>query len=280
MYNDFYQFTENPFSLLPDPSFLFLGKKHQNALTMLQYGLLRNSGYTVITGEIGSGKTTLVRYLLDEAEDNITLGLINNTHPSFGELLCWISMAFGLSYRGKQKVELTEDFLNFITEEYASHRRTVLVIDEAQNLSVQALEELRMLTNDNADKYQVLQLILIGQSALRQTLQQASLKQFAQRISVAYHLEALDKEETFAYIQHRLQVAGGHKDLFASDACLSVWENSGGVPRIINILCDTALVYGFSEKKPYIDAQVIMDVVKEREQGGVFVWKMPEKEEK
>jgi len=280
MYNAFYHFTETPFSLLPDPAFLFLSKKHLNALTMLQYGLMKNSGYTVITGDIGSGKSTLVRCLLDEAEDNITIGLINNTHPSFGELLCWVSMAFGLDYRGKQKVELTEDFLDFIAAEYAGHRRTVLVIDEAQNLSTQALEELRMLTNVNADKHQALQLILIGQPELRQTLQQSSLKQFAQRISVAYHLEALDKEETIAYIQHRLEAAGGHKELFVNDACLSVWENSRGIPRVINILCDTALAYGFAEKKPYIDAQVIMDVVKERDQGGVFVWYAPEKEEK
>ncbi len=279
MYNDFYHFTENPFSLLPDPAFLFLGKKHLNALTMLQYGLMKNSGYTVITGEIGSGKTTLARCLLDDAEDNTTIGLINNTYQSFGELLCWILMAFGLSYRGKQKIELAEDLLRFIAAEYTSHRRTVLVIDEAQNLSAQALEELRMLTNFNADKYQALQLVLIGQPELRQTLQQSNLKQFSQRISVAYHLQALDKEETMAYIQHRLQAAGGHKELFNGEACSMIWENSHGIPRIVNILCDTALAYGFAEKKPYIDAQVILDVVKERDQGGVFVWYVPEEEE-
>jgi len=167
MYNDFYHFTENPFSLLPDPAFLFLGKKHLNALTMLQYGLMKNSGYTVITGEIGSGKTTLVRYLLDDVEDNTTIGLINQSYQSFGELLCWILMAFGLSYRGKQKVELTEDFLNFIAAECVAHRRTILVIDEAQNLSAQALDELRILTNCNAGKYQALQLVLGSQRYAR-----------------------------------------------------------------------------------------------------------------
>jgi len=279
MYKSYYQFKENPFSLLPDPSFLFLGKKHQHALTMLQYGLVKNSGYTVITGEIGAGKTTLVRRLLDGLENELTVGLINNTHQSFGELLRWVSMAFGLDYKGKDKVELTEHFLNFIIDEYTKKRRTVLIIDEAQNLSAQALEELRMLSNLNADKHQALQLILIGQPELRQTLHQPNLKQFTQRISVAYHLETLDQEETVLYIKHRIKTAGGDENLFDRDACLMVWQNSNGIPRIINTLCDTALVYGFAEDKAHIDTQVIANVVKEREQGGVFVWYVPEKDE-
>ncbi|NNF16565.1 MAG: AAA family ATPase, partial [Gammaproteobacteria bacterium] len=170
MYEQFYKLDEKPFTLLPDPAFLYLGKKHQMALTMLQYGLANNSGFSVITGEIGSGKTTLIRRLLNEMDDDISVGLISNTHQSFGDLLQWVLMAFGLEHKGKEKVECYETFVNYVVEEYAGNKRTVLIIDEAQNLSIETLEELRMLSNINSDKNQVLQLILVGQPELRATL--------------------------------------------------------------------------------------------------------------
>ncbi|MFK8016607.1 MAG: ExeA family protein [Gammaproteobacteria bacterium] len=270
MYEEFYGFSEKPFTLLPDPAFLFLGKKHKMALTMLQYGMVNNAGFSVITGEIGSGKTTLIRQLLDEMDAETTVGLISNTHQSFGELLQWVLMAFGLDYKGKEKIERYETFMNFVVDEYANGRRTVLIIDEAQNLAVDTLEELRMLSNINADKNQVLQLVMVGQPELRATLMLPSLKQFAQRISVSYHLDALSAQETVDYIHHRLGVVGGKPELFPESACSMVWYYSRGVPRVINSICDTALVYGFAEQTEEITGPLIQDVVRDRKLGGVF----------
>ncbi|MFK7886453.1 MAG: ExeA family protein [Gammaproteobacteria bacterium] len=270
MYENFYGLTEKPFTLLPDPTFLFLGKKHRMALTMLQYGMVNNAGFSVITGEIGSGKTTLIRRMLDEMEGDTTVGLISNTHQSFGELLQWVLMAFGLDYKDKEKVERYETFVNFVVEEYAQNRRTVLIIDEAQNLAVDTLEELRMLSNINADKNQVLQLVLVGQPELRSTLMLPSLKQFAQRISVSYHLEALSAQESVEYIHHRLQVAGGETSVFPEGTCSMVWYYSRGVPRVINSICDMGLVYGFAEQLKEITPDVIKEVVRDRKLGGVF----------
>ncbi|MFK8032491.1 MAG: ExeA family protein [Gammaproteobacteria bacterium] len=279
MYEQFYNFEEKPFTLLPDPSFLYLGKKHQMALTMLQYGLANNSGFSVITGEIGSGKTTLIRALLNEMDDDVSVGLISNTHQSFGDLLQWVLMAFGLEYKGKEKVECYEDFVNYVVNEYAHKKRTVLIIDEAQNLSIDALEEMRMLSNINADKNQVLQLILVGQPELRSTLMLPSLRQFAQRISVNYHLDALSAQETVSYIHHRIKTAGGDESIFPERSCSLVWYYSRGIPRVINTICDTSLVYGFAEQSEVIETSIIKDVVRDRKMGGIFAGRDDEEDE-
>ena len=201
MYEAFYGFRLRPFSLLPDPRFLFPGRKHRLAMSMLQYGLMNQVGFTVITGEIGSGKTTLIRSVLEEIGRDVTVGLVSNTHRSFDELLQWVLLAFKLDYRGKNKVELYQTLADFLTAEFENNRRTVLIIDEAQNLRPQALEELRMLSNINTDCDQILQIILVGQPGLREMLQHPELHQFAQRIGVEYHLQRLDLEETWQYIQ-------------------------------------------------------------------------------
>lgn len=270
MYESFYGFKEKPFSLLPDPAFLYLSEKHRMALTMLQYGIMNQAGFTVITGEIGSGKTTLIRQVLNEVGDEVTVGLVTNTHRNFGELMQWVLLAFGLEYRDKKKVELYETLADFIVKEYSQDRRTVLIIDEAQNLSEDALEELRMMSNINADKNQVLQLILVGQPGLRETLRIPGLQQFAQRVAVDFTLRALNLEESWNYIRHRLRLAGGDPSLFETKACAAVYYYSGGIPRLINVLCDTALVYGFAEQKRRIDANVICEVVRDKARGGIF----------
>jgi len=270
MYESFYGFRERPFSLLPDPSFLYLGHKHRVALTMLQYGLMSNAGFTVITGEIGSGKTTLIRQILNELGRDVTVGLITNTHNSFGELLQWVLMAFGLEHRGKEKVERYESFVNFAISQYAKGKRTVLIIDEAQNLSIETLEELRMLSNVNSDKNQILQLIMVGQPELRAMLQLPQLKQFAQRVSVSHHLDALSSEETYQYVRHRVAVAGGDPELFSEKTCALLWFHSRGVPRVINTLCDMALVYGYAAEEKTISPELIKDVVRDRKKGGLF----------
>jgi general secretion pathway protein A len=265
MYESHFGFTEKPFSLLPDPSFLYFGKQHSSSFAMLEYGLANQAGFTVLTGEIGCGKTTLLRHLLDKIEDNVTVGLISNTHPSFGELLQWVHLAFSLEYKGKNNVELYQSFVDFVIAEYAKGRRTVLIIDEAQNMRLETLEELRMLSNINADKDQVLQLILVGQPELRGKLQAPELVQFAQRVAVDFHLEHLGPEETRAYIRHRVTRAGGDASIFRPDTYGAVHHATGGVPRLINVLCDTALVYAFSEGRKRVGVDLIEEVSRDRE---------------
>ena len=270
MYETFYEFREKPFTLLPDPGFLFLSNKHRMALTLLEYGLMNQAGFTVISGDIGTGKTTLIRHLLDHMDREHTVGLISNTHRSFGELLQWILLAFNLEHTNLDKVGMYRRFVDFIIDEYAHNRRVVLIVDEAQNMAAETLEELRMLSNVNADKDQALQVILVGQRELRDTLRRPDLVQFAQRISVDYHLEPLSEEETVGYIRHRLEIAGGNPQLFEEDACRAVYRYSNGVPRLINLLCDTALVYGYAEQREQIDIALVTDVAREKQQGGIF----------
>ena len=272
MYKSFYGFKEKPFSLLPDPAFLFYSVKHRRALAMLRYGLMNQAGFTVITGEIGSGKTTLIRQLLNEIEidQSNTVGIVSNTHRTFGELLEWVLLAFKLEYRGKKKVELYQTLAEFIAREYSQERRTVLIIDEAQNLDAEALEELRMLSNINANKDQLLQLILVGQPSLREILRLPELHQFAQRIAVAFNLKTLSLEETWQYIRHRLEVAGGDPNLFDTKASAAVYYYTQGTPRLINVLCDTALVYGYGEQKQRIDVDIICEVVREKVKEGIL----------
>ncbi|BAN35157.1 general secretion pathway protein-related protein [Sulfuricella denitrificans skB26] len=271
MYEAFYGFREKPFSIIPDPGFLYFSPKHRMAFDLLEYGLMNQAGFNVITGEIGTGKTTLIRHLLGQMGPDVTVGLISNTHQSFGELLQWILFAFNLEYRGKEKVEMFHTFLDFLVQQYGQNKRAVLIVDEAQNMSAETLEELRMLSNVNADKDQVLQVILVGQAGLRDTLRRPDLEQFAQRIAVDYHLEALNQDETRTYIRHRINVAGvDNPGLFDDVACDAVYQHSQGVPRLINLLCDTSLVYGFAEQKEKIDAQIVHDVAADKQKGGIF----------
>lgn len=270
MYEQFYRLREKPFSLLPDPAFLYPSDKHSMALVLLDYGLNSQASFSVITGGIGTGKTTLIRRLLSQLGREVTVGLISNTHRSFGELLQWVLLAFNLEHTGTDKVGLYKILVDFLIDEYAKHRRAVLIIDEAQNMSPETLEELRMLSNINSEKDQVLQIILVGQAGLRDTLRRPDLEQFAQRIAVDYHLESLNPDETREYIRHRLQVAGGDPDLFSDAACEAIYRFSGGTPRLINLLCDTALVYGYAEQAPQIGEALVEDVAREKLAGGIF----------
>lgn len=268
MYEQFYGLKEKPFSLSPDPEYFYLSGKHRRALTMLEYGLVNHVGFSVITGEIGSGKTMLLRKLLQQIEGDISVGLVSNTQvATFEELLRWILFAFSLEYRGKEKVELYEVFTDFLLEEYARGRRTVLIIDEAQHLGPASLEQLRMLSNINADKDNLLQLTLVGQPELWKLLRRPELDQFRQRVGVDYHLQSLDKDETVEYLRHRLEVAGGNPDVFEAGACEEIFNWTSGVPRLINLLCDMALVYGFADQARVITRELVRDVAKDRASG-------------
>ncbi|HXK55451.1 MAG: AAA family ATPase [Gammaproteobacteria bacterium] len=268
MYEAFYGFKEKPFTLLPDPAFLYLGDKHSTAYSMLEYGLVNQAGFTVITGEVGSGKTTLIRHLLDQMHDDVTVGLVSNTHREMGELLQWVLLAFGQEYRETNRVALFDSFTQFLIDQYAQNRRTVLIIDEAQNLHPQVLEELRMLSNVNADKDQVLQLILVGQPQLLGLLKRPELLQFRQRVSVDYHLPALDETEVHSYILHRTRHAGRDRAVFTKDAVHLIYRASKGIPRIINVICDTALVYGFADDKRRIGPELIKSVLEDKSKSG------------
>ncbi|HMM78303.1 MAG TPA: AAA family ATPase [Gammaproteobacteria bacterium] len=270
MYEAFYGFKTKPFSLLPDPAFLYRSRKHQLALAALQYAVQSRLALSVVTGEVGSGKTTLVRQLINELGDTVTVGLISNTHRGFGNLMQWVALAFGLPFRDKDKVELYHDFVEFLCGEYAKGRHTLLIVDEAQNLDVETLEELRLLTNVNSDDHMVLQMLVVGQPELHDTLKRHDLRQLAQRISVAYRLEPLEPEETAAYVRHRLTAAGGNPNLFHKNALRLIHSNSGGIPRVINTLCDLALVYGYADEKKQIDALLIADIARDRIDTGLY----------
>jgi len=269
MYEAFYQLREKPFSILPDPDLIYWGKMHSTAFTMLEFGIMNNAGFTVITGEIGSGKTTLVRYLLRQANPGITIGLISNSPNGRDELLQWILMSLGQPFEGSYP-SLFKRLQDFLHGQYTSRRRTILIIDEAQNLSAEALEHLRMLSNINSDKFQILQLVLVGQPQLRDLLLSPQLHQFAQRISSDFHLRALDHQEVARYIDFRLKAVGSSRPLFTLEACDLVAQASGGIPRMINVLCDIALVYGFAKQKRVVTDQIISDVIADKQQYSIF----------
>jgi len=270
VYENFYRFSEKPFSLLPDPAFLYLSRQHGMAFAMLEYGLANQSPITVITGDIGAGKTTLIRHLLNRLDENITVGLVTNTHESFGDVSEWLITAFNLDIRDKGKAARFKQFTDFLVGEYAQGNRVILITDEAQNMNLEALEEVRLLSNINADKDQVLQLVLVGQPELREKLQRPNLKQLVQRIAVAYHLEPLSESDANAYVVHRITTAGGAPDLFTKQALEYLYRASGGVPRVLNTLADTALVYGFASQAKRIDSAILEDVVRDRNQAGIF----------
>jgi type II secretory pathway predicted ATPase ExeA len=271
MYEKFYHFTEKPFTLSPDPAFLYLGKSHRRAMNILEYGVESDSGITVISGEVGTGKTTLVRGLLNELGDDYTVGMITNTQQDFGDLLKWVLLSYGIDTDETDRVRLYKLLAEFITEEHRAGHRVVLIIDEAQNLGQDALEDIRMLTNINVDKDIVLQLILVGQPELVEILRKKELRQFAQRVSADYLLQPLSFQETQDYIRPRIKVAGGDEKLFAQTAYATVYYHSGGIPRVINTICDMALVYGFADEAPRIRKEIIIDAIRDRKVGGLVI---------
>lgn len=269
MYEAFYRLREKPFSILPDPDLIYWGNNHRLAYAMLEFGVLNSAGFTVITGEIGSGKTTLIRNLLRHLNQNIRVGLISNTPQGRHELLQWVLMSFNQRFEAPYST-LLFNFQQYLFAQHAKGRRVILIIDEAQNLQPEALETLRMLSNINADKNQYLQLILVGQPQLKNLLRAPQLVQFAQRISADFHLKPLDADEVTEYIEYRLGEVGAPHRLFAREACALVAKASRGLPRPINILCDTALVYGFAAHADRITRDIVQDVIKHRQMFGVL----------
>jgi type II secretory pathway predicted ATPase ExeA len=268
MYESFYGLTDKPFSLLPDADFLYPSKRHRQAIVMLKYGIMTQAGFVVLTGEVGAGKTTLIRRYLKNAGSDVTVGVITNSSPTLGRLLHWVSAAFSLD-TSREPIGLHNQFIDFLLAQYGKGKRTVLIVDEAQNLSVEMLEELRMLSNVNNEKDQLLQIILVGQPELLETLKRPDLRQLVQRIVVHCHLGPLGPSDTAAYIRHRLSVVGGGADIFDDAACAAVHYFTGGVPRLINLLCDQAMLYGFSDDLQYVSYPTIVAVVSDRNRSGL-----------
>ena len=264
MYERYFSLTAKPFAMNPDPAFLYPSSQHATALTMLEYAVESQAPFCMLTGEIGSGKTTLLRHFLRMLGDNVTVGLISNTHERFRSIHPWAISALGIASSGDSEVAHYEALVNFFVREYAKGRRSLLVVDEAHNLPPHILEELRLLSNVNSEKDLVLQILLVGQPELREKLCRPELMQFAQRVSVDFHLTPLDRQETQAYIRHRLEVAGGAPSLFGTEAIELIHARTRGVPRLLNQLCDYALVYAFADGLKDIDADLIAQLVRDR----------------
>ncbi len=263
MYESFYQLNCMPFSLLPDPAFLFPSRQHSMALTLLRYTLVSKHPFTVITGEVGAGKTTLINRLLEDIGERHTVGLVNYTDRRVSSLWPWILGAFGIPYDRKSSARMHDDFKDFLIDARRQTESTVLIVDEAQNFGPRALENLRILSNVNT-KETLLQMILVGQPEFLDMLRRPDLRQLKQRITVYYKIDPLSELETRAYIAHRLGTAGGRPDTFDVEAIATIWEASGGIARNINTLCDLALVYGFFAKKQTIDASVVEEMITDR----------------
>jgi len=271
MYEAFYGLKEKAFNLNPDPEYFYMSREHENAYVHLEYAIRESKGFAVITGEVGSGKTTLINYLLYKLKLDINIGLITNTNIPASQFLKAICREFEIDVDVREKVDIMEIFQDFLLERYAQNERVLLIIDEAQNISPEAMEEIRMLSNLEAEKSHLIQIILIGQPELKYKLQRNDLKQFAQRVSSHYHINGLSKVEVNNYIRYRLKVGEAkNPDIFKKDAIELIYENSLGIPRIINVICDTALVYGYADGQKIIDKRIIENVIKEREESGIF----------
>jgi putative secretion ATPase (PEP-CTERM system associated) len=263
MYEKFYGFSERPFQITPNPAFLYRSSKHDTALTYLEYGLTENVGFILLTGEVGSGKTTLVQYITRRLESDIEAAVIFNTNVSAEELLALILDEFEIPRPPGGKADMLMALNQFLVDRYSHRKRVLLVIDEGQNLSDQALEEVRMLSNLQSDDQSLLQIMLVGQPELVARLKQPSMRQFSQRIAASYHLTGLDREETEKYIAHRLRKAGARAALFTPAAVDVICKLSGGIPRAINLVCQAALVYGFAENAEKIGQDTILQISKD-----------------
>lgn len=269
MYEAFFGLTKRPFTLRPDPSFLYLSDKHALALSMLEFGLTGQAGIVVVTGEIGSGKTTLIRHFLKCEENQAVIGVISNTHADFGDILQWACQALGVETSADGRSARYRAFTNFLAGKHAARNQVVLIVDEAQNLSLSALEELRLLSNIDLGHDHTLQIILVGQPELMKKLRRPRLCQFAQRISVHYHLSPLTYQESCAYITHRLAVAGATDVIFDTWAMAASYYFADGVPRLINSICDMAMVYAYAAGEPIVSIDTVLSVVRDREKNGV-----------
>ena len=266
-YLDSFGFTERPFTLVPDPTFLYWSEQHKRAFSVLEFGILSRAPITLVTGSVGCGKTTLLRHLLRNLEENAIVGLMSNAQGDRGDLIQWVLHALGVEFDPTAGyVSQFQVLQEFLIETYATGKRVILIFDEAQNLSKDSLEELRMLTNINSNKDELIQLVLVGQNELRDMIKRPELRQLAQRIAASFHLRPMDEEATHQFISHRLRVAGGSGEEINRAARMLIYEVSDGIPRLVNQICDMALLYAWSAETRTVDAKVVQAVIDD----GVF----------
>ena len=258
MYKAFYGLNDNPFSIAPNPHYMFLSDRHREALAHLTYGLGETGGFVLLTGEVGTGKTTVSRCLLEQIPDNTDTAFILNPSLTELELLATLCDELEIAYGDNPTLKQLTDLISmYLLNNHKNGRNTVLIIDEAQHLRSEVLEQLRLLTNLETNTKKLLQVILIGQPELQQLLKRQDLRQLAQRITARYHLLPLNKEEIALYVQHRLQVAGRHEPLFTRKAIAALHKHSGGIPRLTNLLCERALMAGYGQVKVPIDHKMV-----------------------
>jgi general secretion pathway protein A len=268
MYNAFFHLAHNPFELTPNPAFLFATRRHNEALAALYYGVRRHKGFVVVTGEVGTGKTLLLRCLLNllkESED-IAYAYVFNSRLSPTEFLQYILADFGLPTSGKNKAELMFDLSQFLISRGSRKLTTILIVDEAHHLSTEILEEIRLLTNLETAEDKLLQMILVGQPELDEKLDSVGMRQLKQRIALRAHLDALDRGETRGYIEHRLKVAGIEAEaspIFPEESIAALYRHSRGCPRLINTLCDNALISAYARQVQTVTPGMIDDVAKD-----------------
>nr|WP_136250227.1 AAA family ATPase [Ningiella ruwaisensis] len=277
MYLNYYGLTDNPFSIAPNPDYLFMSTRHKQALAHLTFGLQESGGFVMLTGEVGTGKTTVSRKLMQDLSDDTQTAVILNPTLSALELLATVCDELGIDY-DESKASLktyTDSILGKLEDNHQRGMNTVLIIDEAQHLLPEVLEQLRLLTNLETNREKLLKVVLIGQPELQHLLRRNELRQLAQRVTARYHLLPLTQDEVSTYIEHRLSVADSAQSPFTKAACELIFSISGGIPRVINLLCDRALSLGYSLQRPFIDHQVMMsasyqvlgeDIVMQRQQ--------------
>jgi len=265
MYLSYFGFAEAPFSIAPDPRYLYMTRGHQEALAHLRYGVNGDGGFVLLTGEVGAGKTTVCRCLLEQISDSCDLAYIVNPKLTVEELLSTICVELGIACPpGNTSIKVFVDCINaYLLEAHAKGRHTVLIIDEAQNLSAEVLEQMRLLTNLETEQRKLLQIILLGQPELAEMLERPALRQLAQRIVARYHLGSLSKPEVAAYVRHRLEVSGAQRQLFPEALMGRLYRLSKGVPRIINVLCDRALLGAYTQGKERVDRATLAQAARE-----------------
>lgn len=267
MYKSFYQLEENPFSVTADPEFFFSSIRHSEAFSHIIYGITERKGILVVTGEIGTGKTTIIRTLMSRLDESVKTALILNPNFSDVQLLRLIVHDLGIEGKFRNKYELIDALNQFLIQTTNEGSNVVLIIDEAQNLGVKQLEQVRLLSNLETDKQKLLQIVLVGQPELLEKLKLPSLRQLNQRVGVRYHILPLDREELGTYITHRIRIASqktlSHNINFTDEAVDMIYENSKGTPRMINILCDRALLAGFASETYKIDKHIVHKCVQE-----------------
>jgi general secretion pathway protein A len=262
MYLDFFGFKEQPFNVTPDPKFLNYSESYQDALAYLLYGIRMRKGFVVLTGEIGVGKTTVIHALLDRLDDSHRVSYLVHSNMSLKDMLRFVFRDFGLEATGKSKSELLLTLQEFLIQLDQKGGNAVLIVDEAQNLRSWQLEEIRLLSNIETAKRKLIQIILVGQPELLQMMNSSELQQFKQRVSLHFHLNVLSREETRAFIEHRLKVAGYEgREIFSNSAIQEIHNYSGGIPRLINAVCDRALIKACVSGQKRVNQKLLKNVI-------------------